>query len=65
MKTIADWEAALGKIDRSYFSKRASEEFSAAERATSPTAARIHRELALRYSAMSEEENASAGAEAP
>ena len=52
----------MGKIDRSYFIERASEELAAAEKATSPKAARIHRELALRYSVMSEEEHASAGA---
>jgi hypothetical protein len=54
----------MGKMDRSYFIKRTSEELAAAERATSPTAAKIHRELALRYSAMSDEEQALAGAEA-
>jgi hypothetical protein len=53
----------MGKIDRSYFIKRASEELAAAERATSPKAASIHGELALRYSAMSEDQHASTGAE--
>jgi len=47
----------MGKIDRSYFIERASEELAAAEKATSPKVARIHRELALRYSVMSEEEH--------
>lgn len=54
----------MGKIDRPYFIKRASEELAAAERATSPNAARIHRELSLRYSEMSQEEHESAGVEA-
>ena len=53
----------MGKIDRSYFIKRASEELAAAEGATSPKAASIHSELALRYSAKSEDQRASAGAE--
>jgi len=53
----------MGQSDRSYFIKRASEELAAAGRAASPTAARIHRELALRYSAMSEQEQASVGGE--
>jgi hypothetical protein len=54
----------MRKIDRSYFAKRAAQELAAAERANSTSAARIHRELALRYSVMSEGQHASAGAEA-
>jgi hypothetical protein len=52
----------MGHIDRSYFIRRATEELAAAESAASPAAARIHRELAQRYSAMSEQ-HPSAGAE--
>ena len=52
------------KFDRSYLVKRASEELAAAERATSPSAAKIHRELAQRYSAMSEEQDPRAGTDA-
>jgi len=53
----------MGNIDRSYFIRRASEELAAAERATSPKAASIHSELALRYSAMIGDQHVSAGAE--
>jgi len=47
-------------IERSYLIRRASDELAAAERATSSTAAKIHRELARRYSVMSDDEHASA-----
>jgi hypothetical protein len=53
----------MGKIDRSYFIQRVSEELAAAEKATSPKAARIHSELALRYSAMAEEQHSTTRAE--
>ena len=40
----------MGKDNQAYFMQRAAEEKAAAERATSASAARIHRELSLRYS---------------
>lgn len=54
----------MRELDRSYFIKRASQEFMAAEGATSPAAARIHRELALRYAAMSQQKPELDGPEA-
>ncbi len=42
-------------MDRSYFARRAAEELVAAEKASSPQAAKAHRELALHYSTMIEE----------
>lgn len=54
----------MRELDRSYFIKRASQELMAAEGATSPAAARIHRELALRYAAMSQQNSELEGAEA-
>jgi hypothetical protein len=52
-------------MDRSYCIRRAAEEYAAAEKATSPQAAKAHRELAQRYSAMSEDELAAAGPDRP
>jgi len=41
--------------DSNYFLRRAAEEVAAAERAASPSAERLHRELASRYLSMIED----------
>ena len=52
-------------MDRSYCIRRAAEELAAAESATCPQAAKAHRELAQRYSAMIEGELAPAAPDQP